>query len=289
MAFNKGNASTEASENIKRYWGVAPVKILAVNPSKAELETIFGHPIEKDPVYTGIREDSQVHYARIEFVVKVEEKDVNFISKINFFIDKTLYGNKDKTKCQIIDKYGDTAWATIEEVKNKAIPQYANGPAAIDADYHAVCKGEAELTNFIRTYLCLESSRVWDSNTFTWVTNPKREEGCLDRVKDYFDGDFSELKEVIKMVPDNKVKVLFGVRTTDDNKQYQDVYNRMFLRNNQRKLDYLRDDVAKAKAAGAYSHTEFGPNGNISTIAEYVVTPTEFSAKEEDTDMNLPW
>ena len=40
MAFAKGKESVEAAP-VKRYIGVAPVTVLAVNPTKAELEKIF--------------------------------------------------------------------------------------------------------------------------------------------------------------------------------------------------------------------------------------------------------
>jgi hypothetical protein len=295
MAFSKANNSVEAGESsVKRYWGVAPVKIVAVNPTKKELEEIYGTTLDKDPEYCSIQDvnGSQIHAARIDFIVKtdVDKTGVDMTSKVTFFVQKTLQTNRDQTKCQIMDKYGETAWATLEEVKEHQIPQYANGPATIDKDYHAVCKGEVELTNFIRTYLCLEGARVWDSKTSTMIDNPKKEEGCLDHIKEYFDGNFTELKDIIKLMPDNKVKVLFGVRTTEDNKQYQTAYTRMFLRNSQNKLDRIKDDVAKSKAAGAYGNIEFGPNGVIDVISEYTVTPTDFEEKKDEEPLvGMPW
>lgn len=294
MAFNKANNSVEAGEsNIKRYWGVAPVKIIAVNPTKAELEKIYNTTLEKEPEYCSIQnvDGSQIHSARIDFIVKTDKAKtgIDFTTKVTFFVQKTLQSNKDQTKCQIMDKYGETAWATIDEIKAKKIPQYANGPAQIDEDYHAVCRGEIELTNFIRTYLCLESAKMWDSTTLTMVNNPKKEEGCLDKIKDYFEGDFSELKEIIKLMPDNKIKVLFGVKSTDDNKQYQTAYTRMFLRNNQNKLDRIKDDVKRAQDAGAYKNVAFGPDGVIDVISEYTITPTTFEEEKKTDDIDLPW
>ena len=50
-------------------------------------------------------------------------------------------------------------------------------------------------------------------------------EGNLSKVKDYFKNDLSELKDCIKLAPENRVLVAFGVRVTDDNKSYQTVYN----------------------------------------------------------------
>ena len=45
MAFANGKESTEGA-SIKRYIGVAPVYVLAVNPTKAELEQIYDTTLE---------------------------------------------------------------------------------------------------------------------------------------------------------------------------------------------------------------------------------------------------
>ena len=52
MAVAKGKVSSEGGD-IKRYIGVAPVFVLAVNPTKSKLEEIYGTTIENDPVYVG--------------------------------------------------------------------------------------------------------------------------------------------------------------------------------------------------------------------------------------------
>ena len=50
MAFAKGKESVEAAP-VKRYIGVAPVTVLAVNPTKAELEKIYGITLDNTPEY----------------------------------------------------------------------------------------------------------------------------------------------------------------------------------------------------------------------------------------------
>ena len=46
FAFGKAVESKESVE-IKRYVGIAPVKIVAVNPTKEELESIYNTTLEK--------------------------------------------------------------------------------------------------------------------------------------------------------------------------------------------------------------------------------------------------
>ena len=67
MALAKGKESTEELE-IKRYVGVAPVYVLAVNPNKAKLEELYGRKLDKEPEY--VTEKDGVKSARIDFIVK---------------------------------------------------------------------------------------------------------------------------------------------------------------------------------------------------------------------------
>ena len=71
--------------------------------------------------------------------------------------------------------------------------------------------------------------------------------------------------------PNNKVKVLFGVRTTDDGKQYQAAYTQMVLRNGVTDFSKLDKDLQERKANGAYSTTEF----EVTPIHEYNVESTK--------------
>ena len=50
MAISKGNASKEAQE-FKRYIGVCPVFVKAVNPNKTEHEKLFNTTLEEAPIY----------------------------------------------------------------------------------------------------------------------------------------------------------------------------------------------------------------------------------------------
>ena len=97
-------------------------------------------------------------------------------------------------------------------------------------------------------------------------------EASLEHIEDYFKGDFSELKTIIGYQPNNKLKVLFGVRNTDDNKQYQTVYTRMFLKNGVSDYSKLDKDVKETQNSGALSTSEF----DCTELHEYVVESTNF-------------
>lgn len=279
MAFGKGQESTEGNV-VKMYTGVAPVFILEVNPNKAELEKLYNTQFEKEPEYISeieVGEDRhKVQNVRLDFIVKTDAEKCNgveIITKVVFFIRNEYRYNRDKTKVQVIDKYGRTAWVTIEQAKAHEIPMYKNGPANLDKDYRPAYHGEEELTDFIKSYLNIPNVMKYVNNTWIMVDNPSDCEARLEDINSYFKDDFKELKEVIALQPNNKIKVLFGVRTTDDNRQYQTVYTQMFLRNNITNYSKLDANLQERKAAGAYPTTEF----IVGDLKEYNVEPTNFS------------
>lgn len=300
MAIAKGKESTDGV-SFKRFIGIAPCFVKAVNPSKEELEEAFSTTLEKAPEYVGeqeVEEDGvKVKYpnARVTFLVHPDPEKVGFdagLISVSLFVRKQFRFNKDKSKVQVIDKYGRTAWATAEEVKNHQIPMYSNGPANLDKDFRPAYVGEEELTNFIISYLNIPSVMRYNKTERKWymVDNPQDSECRLDHIEDYFKGDFSELKEILSYQPSNKLKVLFGVRSGDDGKQYQAVYSQMFLKNSNTDYTKLEEDVKNRKEAGSYSTTEF----LIADFREYTVEETSFTTSESSMpfaapDTNNPW
>ena len=292
MAFGQGQVSTEGG-SVKRYIGVASVFVLGVNPTKAELEKLYNRTIDNEPTYVGETEinGEKVAQVRIDFIVKADpekyldsnNQPLDFVSKVSLFVANTYKYNKDKTKVQVRDKYGRFAWVTIEQAKNHEIPMYSNGPANLDKDYKPAYVGEEELINFLISYLNIPSCQKYIDGK--WVMNDadklKDSEAALENIADYFKGDVSELKTIISYQPKNKLKVLFGVRNTDDNKQYQTVYTKMFLKNGVSDYSKLDKNVKETQDAGALSTSVF----DCTDIHEYVVESTTFTPQG---DMPFP-
>lgn len=294
MAVSKGVASTEPSE-AKRYYGVAPVFILGVNPTKAELSKIYGREITDDPIYVGNTkvgpQDNQVEVPqiRLDFIVKTDDTKcgIEMINKITIYVAKAFKYNKDGSKVKVIDKYGRTAWPTIEEVKTHAIPQYSSGPAKIDADYRPCYIGEDDLTELIINYLNIPGVERYNAETKSYVpsTNPEESEARLDKIDDYFTGDVSELKEIINLQPNNKVKVMFGIKTTEENKQYETTYTHMFLKNHISDYSRLYKEIEQSQASGAFKNVTFLP-GNLK---EFVVESSTFTPPTATEAPKTPW
>lgn len=296
MAFGKGNESTEGIQ-ITRYTGVASVLVKGVNPTKEELEKFYGRDIDSAPEYLGVAEvnGEQVPQVRLDFLVEAdpdkyknaENQPIGLKSRVTLFLRKA-HRVSSAGKMQIIDKYGRTAWATPQEIEAKQIPVYSNGkPANIDADYRLAYNGEEDLIKFLIAYLNIPSCQRYVNGE--WIMNDATKlpdsEAMLDHIDDYFKGDVKELKNILSYQPNNKVKVLFGVRTAEDGRQYQTVYTRMFLKNNVTDYSRLDREVQETKASGALSTSEF----DVTELHEYVVTPTDFSQVTNTQPSQTPW
>lgn len=282
MAFAKGQESSESAE-VKRYIGVGSFNILGVCATKGELDKIYGRPSDNEPSYLNELEvDGQkVPQARIEFILKTTDKykndkgeDLNLIIRKSYYVAKAYRFNKDHSKVQVIDKYGRTAWVTEAQLSTHEIPMYSNGPANLDKDYRPCYIGEENLTNFLIAFLNIPSVMKYHQAEKKWfmVENPQDSEARLECVENYFKGDFSELKGAIAMQPNNKVKALVGVKSSNG-KLYQDIYD-MVMKNGVSEYSRLEKDLNDRKAAGAYPNTEF----KVCELREHTVESTEFGA-----------
>ena len=294
MAISRGNASKEAQE-FKRYIGVCPVFVKAVNPNKTEHEKLFNTTLEEAPIYVQDKEDAEGNSyknVRISVVMQPDVEKIGFemplITMPLFVTNQKQFGAKSG-KYQVVDKYGRFAWATEAEISAKEIPTNSNGKKAdISNDYRIAYVGEEALTKFIRAFLYIPEITVWDNNEQCRVPNTKdKPEECecrldVETFEKLFKSDFSEIKEILGFQPNNKVKVCLGVRTdANSGKLFQSVYTKKFISNaatNYSSLDkMLQADASYAAENNKVLNTEY----SAETVHEYSVTPTNFSAAPE--------
>lgn len=291
---SKGNASKEAQE-FKRFIGVCPVFVKAVNPNKAEHEKLFNTTLEEAPVYVQDKEDAEGNSyknVRISVVMQPDVEKIGFempLVTMPLFITNQKQFGANSGKYQVVDKYGRFAWATEAEISAKEIPTNSNGKKAdISNDYRIAYVGEEALTKFIRAFLWVPEITVWDNNEQCRVPNSEvKPEECecrleVESFEKLFKGDFSEIKEILGFQPNNKVKVCLGVRTdANSGKLFQSVYTKKFMSNastNYNSLDkMLQADASYAAKNNKVLNTEY----SAETVHEYSVTPTNFSAAPE--------
>ena len=287
MAFATGSESTEGNV-VKKYTGVGSVGVLAVNPNKETLEKLYNTTINDDPSYLSEVEVGPegnkytVPQVRIDFIVQTDPEKCNGIdmkTKIPFFITKEVRYNRDRSKVQVINKYGETTWLPIENTKSGTIPSNLNWFEP--ADFRPAYIGEEDLTGFLKAYLNIPNKSYRKSNgEVVELPNKADAEARLDKIENYFKGDYSELREAISLQPKNRVKGLFGVRTTEDGKQYQAVYVQKFLKNSVTDYSKLDAELQDRKAAGAYPTTEF----EVCDLKEYTIEPTDFNNNTTQTE-----
>lgn len=290
MAISKGNASKEVQE-FKRYIGVCPVFVKAVNPNKAEHEKLFNTTLEEAPVYVQDKEDAEGNTyknVRISVVLAPDVEKIGFempIVTMPLFVTNKKQHGANSGKYQVVDKYGRFAWATETEISAKEIPTYNNGKKAdISNDYRIAYVGEEELTAFIKAFLCIPSITKWDNDNKCMVPNKDvKPEECecrleVESFEKFFKGDFSEIKEILGFQPNNKVKVCLGVRTDPNSgKLFQSVYTKKFMSNASTNYNSL-DKLLQADAAYAQEHNKvFSTEYSAETVHEYSVTPTTFT------------
>ena len=65
--------------------------------------------------------------------------------------------------------------------------------------------GEADLTDFIKAYLNIPNPMNYNRETRTWTNKSLEEqadcEARLDKIENYFKGDFKELSMIINLQP----------------------------------------------------------------------------------------
>ena len=292
MAF-KAN-KVEAAPEYKNYIGWAQTKVLAVNPTMEERNKLLGITSEKIPEYTDT-DNEGVKYARITFYVQPLYEDgtpVGPIVDATFFIRDAYRYNRDKTKVQVIDKYGYSGWATQEECKNHSqLKSTAGNNLRISTDYRPAYTGEIALIEFIKTYLNIDEYITYENKA--WVVNKKNNPEdceCEVEVKNFFTGNFNEIKDIPKLMPENTLKMVFGIRKVED-KVYQTVYTNTVAKANSRNVNNIIKDITERKSNGGLSNQEY--DGEY--IHEYTVTPTNLEVPTNNpfpaptASTNNPW
>lgn len=292
MAIKVGKESVEGV--FKLYKGVAAFNIVAVNPTKKELEELQGRSIENEPEYKG-KTDDGVDTMRVVFYAKTNPEakinnGIELLLPISFMLTKSTRVGQTSGKIQVIDKYGRTAWATKDELNSKTIPQYANGPANIDKNYRAIYQGEEQLVNFLIQWLNIPNPADYKDGKWVMKANPEDSEVDLN-MEVLFKGDVTELKDLIKLAPNFLVKAAVGIRTTDEGKQYQVVFTRMFVKNAVTNYSKLDAAITEFQSNGGAANVEY----SVEPLHENTVEATKFEAKESTGEMpfdapeETPW
>jgi len=196
--------------NFSKKVGLFEAKVVAVNPDAEEYKEILGMELKEDSKALEYLGKSQEGNANLRVDIWLEEIKSKDKFKVTFFLEDKVKENKDQTKKQYLNSIGTTSWA--DDPNN--LPQwFAN------REYRPAFVGEEELYGFLKTWLGDLDYR--DAETTLQIDWKRLMRGNVKDLKDQIDGEWS-----------TNVVALATIKTVikdEESKEYQGVYNRMFL------------------------------------------------------------
>ena len=192
MAIQSNASTQEVVGGLKTFSGLTNVRVVAVNPTMAELHAMDIN-VKQEPNYDISFSDQD--YKKVVFWLS--NADGNFKLEI-------LMNNKHKEsktgKYQWINNVGQSTWSTDA-------PSYEWWKSEGQRKAYT---GEETLINF----------------TKAWANVASGDEVSFDTIDNIVNGDVGEIKSLIGALKTNEVRVLIGVK--DD--KYQQVYTKYFGR-----------------------------------------------------------
>lgn len=292
LVIAKGNAAPANSGIVHRYVGVAPVYVLAVNPDKATLENIYSTPenkvtLDKEPSYYDVDEEG-VKTARINFLVQTNPDlcgGVVMKTPVSYYLRDTVRYNRDKTKVQLINIFGETAWVDVSVAETGKLPDSFKWFDTTGC--RPALAGEEDLIKFIKAFAAVPVKSFTDEHgTVRNIPDLTAAYCQLDKIKNYFDGDITELVSLVEACKDHMTQILFGVKTTPDNKQYQDAYIQYPMKASVSSRDRLSKSLKESKDFGRYPNTYFGEEPFV--FAEYKPQATDLKTEVAEAPAEAP-
>lgn len=210
MAITGHQGEEVVTKGLRIIYGIAPFKVLAVNPSMDELISI-GVNAQKEPDYVGDK-------ARIEFWLQTclnkepksggSEKSLDelgiekqMVLKLTIFVSDALKGKADGSTTVWINNFGNVSSTPAGETPSASWWKPAGQRVARE--------GEIELIKFLRS----------------WVNAGSRDEVFIDDWDALLKGNVKELREIIKLYKDNIVRSMIEVRISKEGKMYSGIYD----------------------------------------------------------------
>lgn len=225
-----GGKKRESQFDDSKYVGLAEVSVIAINPNIEEYKDILGIELKEESKateYIGESKDGNTT-VRVDVWVerKLKEGKVKR-DKITFFLEDKERENKEGTKTQYINAVGSCSWA--DDPNN--LPEWF-----VKRDYRVAKNGEEDLYNLLRSWLAFDYRDADTILSMEW--------------KKVIRNDFREIKGLINSDYASKFIALYTVKTItkdDEVKEYQSIYNKMFLPiyslKNFRLVDYSKEEV----------------------------------------------
>jgi hypothetical protein len=288
MAVEINDSNKVVVEEIKRFTGVQSLHVVAVNPDKAQLLTL-GYEVTEEPKY------------EITFEQEVDEKDEHgeltggkvkvsvTRKKVVFYLANKAVGVKPtKLEYLVSDELEVSSKGNIRVINDQVQSTWGASIEAIKANekmtwlrtetLRQACVGEVAVHEFVVAWCNV-------------ATNKNKETGkygtCRLDFQKIGKGDVSELRQLVAQAKANLVKVLLYVlEVTKDNGQkafYQNIYDRVIMRNNQKEFTKLMTELNS-------QYGKLKPNATIQSSLEFqeFAIPTSFTPLSPDSEASAP-
>lgn len=298
MAFKGRDTSASTGGNgFVRHKGIGMFEIAAINPNAKELTELFGKPVEEEPNYITERDGIKKVKIRVYLRNITGGATSNFVTPVDFWLENQL--NEYEGSVKVIDKYGNHPYIKKEDYEKKIVPERDDKGrrVVLDKDYRACLGDEDLLVQLIKAHRNIDRPDEYINGEWVLKSGDKLAscEASLEHIKDYFKGDFSELKEIISEFPNNKLQALLGPKKDPETgREYQDVFKFWFPYHWDKKykeLTYWYNNKKDKK----YPNTDF----ELCPLQEVIngVTPTDLSKPNveqmaelaQDTSDDLPF
>lgn len=287
MFIAKGSSSDETVSR-KKYTGIGTFGVIAINPTLEEANRIYRTDSDKEPAYSYENENSKGVF--VVLICKSEDPDI--LVRLSYSLSQEKATNRDGSKVQCINAYGDTVWLTKDEFDNGVFPDYAKSMSK--DGLRPAYRGEEAIISFLKTYLNIPNSRKYKDGQ--WYLKSKDDlTACQaffskDEIKAMHAGDMTPVKEAIKQQKNN-VKILLGVKEYNE-KYYQDAYREFVLPTYTEDFMYLKKHLTGRKDSGGYATTDFGQYPY--TLKEWTLTVKPSSTEEDafaskSESNTMPW
>lgn len=295
---NASKTTSSVNVDIKKFIGVASLNVVAVNPNNAILKR-FGWNIPdgaEEPVYTFTQERNGklVKGCRVRFLCQIMDFDTKPVVALDFWARENYKSNKEGTKFEVIDQFTRTAWASKEDIENRRIPVYNTDHGSFTANlalpYKVSHEGESELVAFVFKYLNITPFQVFDRKANAYVNAKNPGKLTIDNWDAICKGDVSEIKSYLNMQPENRVKVVLGIRTSEDNKSYQTFLNTNYFGNGSSVDSATGEYPGARKAIDKYNSSNPRVQCEFSAlpVKEWTETPTKVEDHSEDMPDDMP-
>ena len=251
MAIESNNSEeVVAGGGYQLYTGIAAVSVVAVNPSLSELQAI-GINAKEDPKYNV--EINGEEYNKIVFYLRHDDPNLTVRFDI---LAKPEHRVSKNGKAMWVNNIGQMTWSEDAPVYD----WWKNSDSSRKAYV-----GEDTLVNF----------------TKAWANVANGGKISFDTIDAIMKGDVKELKELVKALSANKLRVLIGVK----DEKYQVVYNRHFGRlkpaNDMLFVKALNEDYGSFNAEYS-TDLKFGVYSPSMIVADTKEAASPFKDEEKD-------